>query len=429
MSEKLALLGGNPVCTTSWPETNTIGDEEKKAVAEVLDSGVLSQFRAASGPEFLGGPRVRKLEEEWAEYFGVKHAISFNSLTSGLFACIGAAGVGPGDEVIVAPTTMVASVTCALMYGGIPIFADIDPETFCLSPNSIEARITPRTAAIVLVHLFGYPVDVDKIMSIAEMHGLVVIEDCAQAPAAKLKGQYLGTFGHMGGFSLNYHKTIHAGEGGVVTTNDDDLALRLRLIRNHGEVVVADMGVRELVNTFGGNYRMTEIEAAIASEQLKKLEALTQHRVELAEYLGRRLGQIPGIQLPRAIESNSRHVYYMYAMRYNDQVWGIPRDLLVRAMRAEGIELRDKYVRPIYLEPMFRQKVAYRGGFPFSKPYYNGEVSYGPGLCPAAEAAYERELMFGKFCRWPLTTRHMDEIVMAFEKVHEHRADLMAAHV
>ena len=149
----LALFGGSPISREPWPETNTIGAEEKKAVLSVLDSGVLSGFRASSGDDFSGGPKVRQLESDWADFFGVKHAVSFNSLTSGLFAAIGAVGIGPGDEVIVSPFTMSASATCAIPYGGVPVFADIDPHTYCLDPKSIEARITPRTKAIVFVHI------------------------------------------------------------------------------------------------------------------------------------------------------------------------------------------------------------------------------------------------------------------------------------
>lgn len=425
MSSRLALLGGTPVCVKPWPAYNPIGEEEKRAVCAVLDSGVLSQFRAAAGPDFLGGSQVRKLETAWADYFGVKHAISMNSLTSGLYASIGAAGIGPGDEVIVSPTTMVASATCAVMYGGIPVFADLDPDTFCMSPASIEARITPRTRAIVLVHLFGYPVDMGPIMEIAEKHKLTVIEDCAQAPGSRLRARYVGTFGHMAGFSLNYHKTIHSGEGGIIVTNDDELALRLQLIRNHGEAVVGDMEVTDLVNTFGGNYRMTEIEAAIANEQLKKLDWLTQARVELAGYLTERLKKFSGIEPPHVEDPESRHVYYFYPMRYDERVMGIPRGLFVRAVQAEGIELREGYVRPIYLEPMYQEKVAFAKGFPFTSPWSKSDVSYAKGHCPVAEAAYERELIFGKFCRRPLTETHMDEVVDAFEKVLEHRTDLL----
>lgn len=422
---QLALLGGKPVSTTPWPVTNTIGEEEKKAVLEVLDSGVLSAFRAAAGPDFLGGPRVRKLEEAWAEYLGVKHAISFNSLTSGLYAAVGAIGIGPGDEVIVSPFTMVASATCALIYGGIPVFADIDPMTYCLDPDSIEARITPRTRAIVVVHLFGYPAEMDAIMAIADRYGLMVIEDCAQAPAAKYKGKYVGTIGHIGGFSLNFHKTIHSGEGGVMVTNDDELALRLRLIRNHGEVIVEDMQVTNLVNAFGGNTRMLEIEAAIAYEQLQKLDWLTEARVRLAGYLDEQLADIPGITPQQLTHPESRHVYYFYPMHYDEQVCGLPRDLFVRAVRAEGIELRQGYVRPIYWEPLFQQKIAFGKGFPFISEFYDAEINYERGLCPATEAAHEKGLIFGKFCRWPLTEAHMDEVVQAFEKVLKYRSELM----
>jgi dTDP-4-amino-4,6-dideoxygalactose transaminase len=170
-----ALLGGTPVCSEPWPPSNAIGEEEKRAVCEVIDSGVLSEFTAVADPHFLGGPRVRALEAAWAAYFGVKHAVSFNSLTSGLWAAMGAARIGPGDEVIVSPFTMVASATCPLPWGGIPVFADIDPHTYCLDPASVEARITPRTRAIVLVHLFGYPAELDAILAIARRHRLMQI--------------------------------------------------------------------------------------------------------------------------------------------------------------------------------------------------------------------------------------------------------------
>lgn len=423
---QLALCGGKPVWGEPWPSYNPIGEEEKRAVLAVLDSGVLSGFRGTAGPDFLGGPRVRELEAAWAEHFGVKHAVSMNSLTSGLYACIGAAGIGPGDEVIVSPTTMIASATCAVVYGAIPVFADIDPDTFCLDPASVEARITPHSRAIVPVHLFGRPADLDPLLAIAARHNLVVIEDCAQAPDARYRGAPVGSRGHMAGFSLNYHKTIHTGEGGVVVTNDDELALRLQLIRNHGEAVVGDLGVTDLVNTFGGNYRMNEIEAAIATEQLKKLGWLTDVRVELAAYLTERLRRLPGLGLPELKDPGSRHVYYFYAMRYDPDVWGVPRELLVRAVRAEGIELRERYVRPIYLEPMYQQRVAFANGFPFGSEWNRGDINYTRGLCPAAERAWARELVFGKFCYWPATRAHMDAVADALEKVLEHRRELLA---
>ena len=354
------MLGGPPVCGEAWPPSNAIGEEEKRAVLEILDSGVLSRFLGAPGPDFLGGPRVRRLEEEWAERFGTRHAVSFNSLTSGLQACIGAAGIEPGDEVVVPPLTMSASATCVITYGGIPVFADVDPRTLCLDPASVEERISSRTRAIVVVHLFGHPADMDGLMEVARRHGLTVIEDAAQAPGARYRGRPVGTIGELGGFSLNYHKTIQSGEGGVIVTDDDDLAQRLRLIRNHGEMIVESLEVADLANTFGGNLRMTEIEAAIALEQLRKLEALTRPRLELAAYLDERIARLSGIE-PQGLSApkGSSHVYYFYAMFYEEAKVGVPRSLFAEAVRAEGIQLREWYAPPVYWAPMYRDRIAF----------------------------------------------------------------------
>ena len=426
MSESaLALLGGTPVTADPWPETNTIGEEEKRAVMQVLDSGILSGFRASAGDDFLGGPKVRELEGDWAAYFGVKHAVSFNSLTSGLNAAVGALGIGPGDEVIVSPFTMSASATCAIHFGAIPVFADIDPNTYCLDPKSIAECITPRTKAIVIVHILGYPADMDAIMSLADEFNLKVIEDAAQAPAGKYKGQLVGTIGQIGGFSLNYHKTIHSGEGGVMITDDDDLALRMRLIRNHGEVVVADMNVDRIANTFGANTRMTEMEAAVANEQLKKLDDLTEWRVRLATYLDEKLANFPGITPQILTNPGDKHVYYFYPMRYEAAREGIKRETFVEAVRAEGIELRQGYVRPIYWEPIYQQKIAFsKGQFPFVSEYYDADINYPKGLCPVTERVHTDEIIFGKFCRWPLTESLIDQVVAAFEKVMMYREEL-----
>ncbi|MDD5286877.1 MAG: DegT/DnrJ/EryC1/StrS family aminotransferase [Desulfuromonadaceae bacterium] len=421
---KLAINGGTPVRNTPFPGYNTIGDEEKRAVMEVLDTGVLSKFLGTWHPDFYGGPRVQKLEKEWAEYFGVKHAVTVNSATSGLYAAVGAAGAGPGDEVIVSPYTMAASATAALVYGAIPVFADIDPDIFCLSPQSIRDRISTYTKAIIVVDIFGHPADMDEIMTIAREQNLLVIEDNAQGPGALYKGRYSGTLADMGVFSLNYHKTIHTGEGGVVVTDDDDLAERLQLIRNHAEVVVRGKEVENLVNMVGFNYRMTEIEAAIGSEQLKKLSSLIEGRNERAAYLTKRFSRIPGLTVPTTREG-VLHGYYVYPLRFDAAVFGVSRDRFADALLAEGISVGRGYVRPLYLEPMYQKRIAIgKDGFPFSYSGYKGDVSYEPGICPVTEQMHFNELLTGDFCHSGLGFNDLDDIVAAFVKVVENISEL-----
>lgn len=421
---KLAINGGQPVRTEPFPPYVTIGEEEKQAVAEVLESTVLSKFLATWSPDFYGGSRVQKLEREWAEYFGVKHAVTMNSATSGLYAAAGAAGIGPGDEVIVSPYTMTASAACALVYNAIPVFADIDPETFCITPQTIRERLSPRTKAIVAVDIFGQPADMDGIMLLARDHDLIVIEDAAQAPGALYHGRYAGTLAHMGVFSLNYHKTIHTGEGGIVVTNDDDLAERLQLIRNHAEVVVKNKGTRNIVNMLGFNYRMTEIEAAIGSEQLKKLEVLVVPRVEAANYLTERLSKLPGIT-PPVVREGVRHGYYLYAMRYDENEIGVSRNVFVNALKAEGAPFSEGYVEPIYLEPLYQQRILYgTKGCPFTCHHNESDVSYEKGICPVTERMYYKEVMLANVCYAGMSRCDLDDVVDAFQKVTENIAEL-----
>jgi len=421
---RLAIHGGRPVRTTPFPTYRTIGEEEKLAVAEVLDSGVLSGFVGNWTEEFYGGPRVRKLEREWADYFGVKHAVTVNSATSGLNAAVGASGVGPGDEVIVSPYTMSASAACVLVYNAIPVFADIDPETFCINVQTIRQCLTPRTKAIVIVDIFGHPFDRDEVMALAREHNLVVIEDAAQAPGALYKGQYAGTLAHMGVFSLNYHKTIHTGEGGVIVTDDDNLAERLRLIRNHAEVVVREKGANYLVNMLGFNYRMTEIEAAIGSEQLKKLDGLLKPRIEAADYLTERLRRLPGLS-PPVVRPDVRHGYYVYAIRYDGRKTGASRDRFVKALNAEGIPMTQGYVEPIYLQPLYQQRTVYgTGGCPFTCSPYRTSARYDKGICLVTERMYSEELMLTNICHADITRRDLDDALAAMDKVLEHAREL-----
>ncbi len=426
-TNSLAINGGLPVRSKPFPAYKVIGQAEKDAAIRVLDSGVLSRFLGAWHDDFFGGPEVQAFEAEWASLCGVKHAVSVNSCTSGLYAAVGAAGIGPGDEVIVSPYTMAASATAALIFQGVPVFADIDPETYCLSAATIREKISPRTKAIIVVHIFGQPADMDPIMALAEEYGLVVIEDCAQAPYATYKGRSVGGLGHMGVFSLNYHKHIHTGEGGMVTTNDDRLAERLQLIRNHAEAVVERKGVTDLVNMVGFNFRLGEIEAAIGREQLKKGSALIAQRKHNVAYLERKLAGLPGLTMP-VVGAAGDHVYYVHVLDYDAEVTGVSRERLVQALKAElpVTELREGegplmgmgYVRPLYWLPMFQQRIAFgNSGYPFSSPLYEGQVDYRKGLCPNVERAHFSRVITHEMMRPGMTEPDLDDVAAAFYKV------------
>ena len=425
---KLAINGGKPVRKKPWPVHKTTGKEEIAAAVKVLEGGKLSLFEGnyfAEEPfSFHGGPFVQTLEKKWAQYYGVKHAISVNSATSALYAAIGALGIGPGDEVIVSPFTMSASAICALIYNAIPIFADIEEHTFNLDPKSIEERITERTKAIVIIHIMGHPADMDSIMSLAKKYNIAVIEDCAQAHGAKYKGKNVGTIGEIGVFSLNVNKTIQVGEGGVLTTNNDELALRLQLIRNHGEVIADQINYKNINNIVGYNYRMCEVEASMATEQLKKLKHYNDVRVKLAGYLTSKLSQFGGITTP-FVREGCTHVYYVYGMKLDSEKMGISRDKFCKALGAEGIPVFQGYSKPLYLQQLYQKRIGYGGkGCPFNCQHYKNEVSYEKGLCPTAERMYESEFFGFDYVKAPNTLEDMQDVVRGFDKIFSHTEEL-----
>jgi len=431
---QLAINGGIKLRTEPFPAYNTIGKEEEDATLRVLRSGKLSTYLGTWHDDFFGGTEVQAFERAWEKFFNVKHAISVNSATSGLYAAVGAAGIGPGDEVIVSAYTMSASATAALVYGAVPVFADIEEEYYCLDVKSIEAKITSKTKAIIVVDIFGQVYDVDAINALAKKHKLTVIEDAAQAPGAMHKKQYAGTLGDMGIFSLNYHKHIHSGEGGVITTDDDSLADKLRLIRNHAEAVLSARGVKskdELVNMVGFNYRMTEIEAAIAHEQLKKLPSLLNKRIKNTEYLNEKLSQIPCLQATK-IRPNTQHVFYVHALQFDQEIAGMHRNTFIDAVKAELPKtlLRDEsdvllsygYVKPLYLQPLYQERIAFgKEGFPFNQ----SSVTYEKGLCPVTEKMHYELLVTHEFMRPGMSKGDMDDVVSAFEKIWKNKEELI----
>lgn len=310
-----------------------IGEEEKRAVQDVLDSGMLAQ-----------GPRVEAFEKAFAEMVGVKYAIATSSGTTALHVALLAHHIGEGDEVITTPFTFIASANSILYTGARPVFVDIDPQTFNIDPTHIAAAVTRRTKAILPVHLFGLPADMDSILDIADRFGLVVVEDACQSHGAEYGGKRVGSFG-TGCFSLYPTKNMTSGEGGMITTNDSEIAEHCQLIRQHG------MRRRYYHDELGFNYRMTDLHAAIGLAQLHKLERFNQARIANAQYL---TSHLKGVSTPHVPEGY-RHVFHQYTVR----VPGGRRDALVGHLKERGIGTGIFYPVSVHQQAVYRKELGY----------------------------------------------------------------------
>jgi Predicted pyridoxal phosphate-dependent enzyme apparently involved in regulation of cell wall biogenesis len=308
-----------------------IGDEEIKEVEAVLRSGFIAQ-----------GPKVAEFEEKFAEYIGTRHAIATSSGTTALHVALLCAGIGKGDEVITTPFSFAATANSVLYAGGKPVFVDIDHKTYNINPEKIEEAITDKTKAIMPVHLYGQPADMDQICKIAEDHDLKVIEDAAQAHGAIYHGKKVGSIGDMACFSFYPTKNITTGEGGIITTDDGAFDKDARAIRAHGE------SERYEHVTLGYNFRMTDIAAAIGVVQLKRLEEFNEKRIENAEYLTEHINSIEGIEPPYVAE-NIRHVFHQYTVRVADG----KRDELKEFLNNEGVGTGVHYPRTIYKQKLY----------------------------------------------------------------------------
>lgn len=313
-------MSGRNVIPISRPY---VGDAEKQAVLEVLESGMLVQ-----------GPRVAALEEAFAAVCGVRYAVAVSSGTAALHIALLAHGIGPGDEVITTPFTFIASVNCILYVGARPVFVDIEEDTFNINPALIEEAITPRTRAILPVHLYGYPCDMGAILDIARRHNLIVIEDAAQAIGATYNGKPVGSFG-TGCFSLYATKNIMSGEGGMITTDNEDLAQRCRMLRNHG------MQRRYYHDILGYNFRMSDLHAAIGLAQIARLEEFTAKRRANAAYLTRHIRSV----ITPQVRPGYGHVWHQYTVRLDGRR---DRDAAVQRLNEAGIGTGIFYPLPAY---------------------------------------------------------------------------------
>ncbi len=312
-----------------------IGREEEEAVLEVLRSGMLAR-----------GPRSKQFEEDFAAFLGTEHAVSTSSGTSALHVSLLANGIGQGDEVIIPPVTFFATASTVLFCGARPVFVDIDPDTFNMDVGKLEEAVTDKTKAIVPVHMYGQPVDMDPLMEIAKKHNLKVIEDACQSHGAEYRGKKVGKFGNASCFSFYPTKNMVAGEGGMIATDDQDLKTECMLLRDHGEITHYEHVV------LGYNYRITEIAAAIGIEQLKKLPGFIKKRQENAAELNKGLGDLKGIQTP--VEGkNSTHVYYQYIIKVEDP-FPLSRDQLVEYLKQKEIGARASYPKPLSEQAILR---------------------------------------------------------------------------
>lgn len=414
--KKLALFGGPKEFNFEVHNFNSIGDEEISAVVEVMKTGILSKYIGAPGIDFMGGPKVRELEEEFSTYFGVKHAIAVNSWTSGLIASVGAIQVEPGDEIILSPWTMSACAMAILHWNAIPIFADVSKEDFCLDLNDLRKKITPKTRAIMVIDIFGQSAKMEEYRKIADEYCLKLISDSAQSPGARYSNSFAGTLADIGGISLNYHKHIHSGEGGIIFTNDDLIARRLQLIRNHAESVVTGEEASLHTNMLGYNFRLGEIEAAIALEQLKKLSKITNLKQDLANLLTRELSELKGLGLP-SLSEDYRNVFYVYPMVLDHSVLGVERSVLVRALRAEGVPGLFEGYQNLHLLPVFQNLKAFGStGWPWTSEHISRNL-YKQGTLPVAEELHSNSFLGLGITGLDFNETHIRSIANAFKKI------------
>ncbi len=359
MSDKLAISGGKPVLTReeygNWP---VITDDDRRLVNEVLDSGIVAGGTA---------PQVTALEKEWVEFLGSGYCLTTVSGTSALHMALAALDVGPGDEVITAAYTFLASASCALHQNAIPVFVDVNPKTYTLDPSKLEAAITEHTKVIIPVHIQGCPADMDPILEIAKKHKLHVVEDACQAHGAMYKGRMCGTLGDIAAFSLNNLKNLCGGEGGLFVTGDEFLLKKANLVRYFGdEADEASLRQKYNASILGYMYRNQELPAALARGQLMHLNNNNDIRIQNAGFLSKELGKIPGV-IPPYCPEDCKHVYWFYAVRFDPKAASVdcaPRIFRIaveKALHCEGILVGQWQNMPVPAQDIFQSKLGYGG--------------------------------------------------------------------
>jgi dTDP-4-amino-4,6-dideoxygalactose transaminase len=404
----LAIKGGNPVRTAAFPVWPVFGDKETQALTEVVKSRTWGS---------LNGKKTTEFEEKYAALQDARHGILLNSGTTALQIALKAADVPAGSEVIVPAYTFIATATAVIEMQCIPIFVDVEPDTFNIDPEKVKEAITDKTAAIMPVHFAGRPANMDEIMAIAGEHRLKVIEDAAQAWGAKWNGRGVGAIGDAGTFSFQSSKNINAGEGGIIVTNDDMVA---KMARSHINCGRSDDGMWYEHFYFGGNYRITEFQSAVLLAQLERYPELHKVRLENLQFLNSSLASIPGINLCKDDDRIAHHASHLFVFRYDAKEFNdAPKTRFIEAMREEGIPASPGYPMPLYEQPVFRKKAFGPRGKTIDLP-----VDYASFDCPVSDRLCKDEGIWFTQNTLLGSTKDMQDIVDAITKISEHSDEL-----
>lgn len=411
---KLALFGGEKAKKTPFGTGKRFGEEELQQVKEALDQNTLF---------YWAGTKVKDFTKKFATMYGMSYCVAASSGTAGIHVALGAVGVTEGDEVITSPITDMGSLIGILYQNAIPIFADLDPHTYNLDPKSIEEKITEKTKAILVVHLAGNAADMDPIMEIAKKHNIKIIEDCAQSYMTYYKGRLVGTIGDIGCFSLNDFKHISTGDGGMIVMNDEDTYIKaFKFADKNYDRFSKDPAALRKIESLAPNYRMSELQGAVAIAQLDRLETLCQKRQAFGDAITKGISGLKGIYPPHVIEGG-KSSYWFYMLRIDEKEAGVSREEFSKALAAEGIPNQAGYIPTcVYEYDMFQNKSAYEGtNSPFDSKYYGKDIDYKKGLCPVAEEILATAIKFSisEF----YTQQDLDEIIEAFQKVSNHYAN------
>ncbi len=406
--EKLALLGGQPVRTMPFAPWPRFDEREREALLAVLESRNWGGFPAPN-------TRARQFATRFAAYHGAQYGICCSNGSISMELALRAVGVEAGDEVIVPPYTWIATAGAPVHINAVPVFVDVSPDNYCLDPELVEAAITPRTRAIIPVHLGASMADMDRLMEIAAKHDLVVIEDCAHMHGAFWRGRGAGSIGHFGSFSFQSSKLMTAGEGGMVTTSNREYYEKVESLANCSR---KEPGYDSFDGfLFGWNARISELQAAVLLGQLARLDEETKYRAKGAQYLRERLKEIPGLTPITPDPRITQEGAYQFIFKYDrEQMNGIPRDTFLKAVAAEGVDLGGSFYIPIYESPLFNVTAA---EWPAIRERYGDRIPGNKIDCPVSSKAAYEEAIWLHYPHLMGTQADLDDIIAALAKVQQ----------